>query len=128
MEHCDNNTNQNTNGQSPDSISQCSRPGLAVLLKGGNMKTLADAENALRNELKTWFLRQSRDPLADYYLYYMAATPEHNGGLIICRSDLTPENPDYYPAMISPISKASSIDENTDYLKRHILGTLPILS
>ena len=31
MEHCDNNTNQNTNSQSPDSISQCSCPGLAVL-------------------------------------------------------------------------------------------------
>ena len=37
MEHCDNKTNQNTNGQSPDSISQCSRPGLAVYFKGDKM-------------------------------------------------------------------------------------------
>ena len=92
------------------------------------METLADAETRLHNELKTWFVRQARDPLADYYLHYMAATAEHDGGLIICRSDLTPENPDYFPAMLSPISKASSIDENMDYLKRHILGTLPILA
>ena len=38
MEHCDNNTIQNTNGQSPDSISQCSCPGLAVLFKGDKMR------------------------------------------------------------------------------------------
>ena len=37
MEHCDNNTNQNTNGQSPDSISQCSCPGLAVFMRGDKM-------------------------------------------------------------------------------------------
>ena len=45
MEHCDNNTNQNANGQSPDSISQCSRPGLAVLFKGGNMYEIAEFIN-----------------------------------------------------------------------------------
>ena len=46
MEHCENNTNQNTNSQSPDSISQCSCPGLAVLLKGDKMATLkAEFEN-----------------------------------------------------------------------------------
>ena len=92
------------------------------------MKTIAEAEAALHNELKTWFVRQSRDILSDYYLWYQAATPEHTGGLIICRSDLTPENPEFQPAMLSPISKAASIEQNLNYLRLNILGTLPILS
>ena len=91
------------------------------------MRTIAEAEAVLYNELKTWFTRQCREPFADYYLYYQAATAEHDGGLLICRSDLQPENPEYCPAMLSPISKAASIEQNLNYIRIHILGTLPIL-
>jgi len=92
------------------------------------MATTIELETILHNELKIWFTRQNREPLADFYLYYLAATPEHDGGLLICRSDLLPENPEYCPAMLSPISKAASIAQNFDYIKAHILRTLPIFS
>ena len=52
MEHCDNKTNQNTNGQSPDSISQCSCPGLAVLFKGDKMKVKFNTLQQMRRDIK----------------------------------------------------------------------------
>ena len=92
------------------------------------MKTIQDAESRLLAELKQWAIKQTRNIYADYYLYYLASTPEHDGGLYICRSDTTPEHPDYQIAMNHKISKASSVNENFNYIRLNILGSLPILS
>ena len=92
------------------------------------MKTTQDAENRLMAELKQWAIKQARDIYADYYLYYLASTPEHDGGLYICRSDHTPKHPDYQIAMQSRISKAATVNENFNYIRLNVLGSLPILS
>ena len=92
------------------------------------MKTRQDTENRLLAELKQWSIKQARDIYADYYLYYMTTTPEHDGGLLICRSDLTPNYPDYQLAMLTRINKSSSVQQNFNYIRLNVLGSLPILS
>ena len=92
------------------------------------MKTKQDTETMLMAELKQWAIKQAKNIYADFYLYYLASTPEHDGGLLICRSDTPPSNPDFQLAMATRISKAGSIEQNFNYIRLNILGSLPILS
>ena len=81
MEHCENNTNQNTDGQSPDSISQCSCPGLAVLFKGGTMTIIVAHES--------WHCADgSHNPGSDIFFGSIRAAHEYyqDGGFRLIRN------------------------------------------
>ena len=89
------------------------------------MRTLADAETMLLNELRQWFIKQSQDLYQDFYLYYQESTAEHNGGIGICSGQ--PANPSYKLAWNERINKGATIEQNFHYLRTRILKQLPIL-
>lgn len=90
------------------------------------MKNIADLETRLLNELEQWFVRQCKDPFADFYLYYLPTTAEHDGGILICAE--APANPEYKLAMSERIYKGDSVGQNFNRIRRDVLRTLPVLS
>ena len=88
------------------------------------MKTLADIQTRLKIELNQWFIRQCRNVYEDYYLYYLPSTPEHDGGLIICKD--TPHNPEY-KLVQGRINKGLTVEQNF-YALQQTIRRLPILS
>ncbi len=90
------------------------------------MKNLQDLENTLKAELDQWFIRQCRDEYADFYLYYLPATAEHDGGLSICKD--RPANPELRLAMAERINKGATIDQNFNRIRNSVLRSLPVLS
>jgi hypothetical protein len=89
------------------------------------MKDRADLESALKLELIHWRNRQMKDPYAAYYLYYRETTPEHNGGIIICKD--APSNPEYKLASPERINPAASVEQNFNHIRITVLGGLPVL-
>ena len=88
------------------------------------MKNISEVHISLKNELKHWFIRQTRDIYTDFYLYYTPQTHEHDSGLIICKDK--PANKDY--KLVQKIGKQYSADTNfTLIVGSRILNTLPIL-
>ena len=87
-------------------------------------KTEQDILAALRNELNQWFIKQSKEPWDDYYLYYLPSAPNHDGGVLICKD--TPVNSEYQLSV--RIRKDMTIDQNMMWLQNHIVGSLPVLS
>jgi len=79
----------------------------------------------MRNELKSWFVRQCKDTFTRHYLYYMPTTAEHDGGLLIL-SD-SPPNPDYLLAHPDNIRRDLTVEQNLQLLIP-TLRQLPILS
>jgi hypothetical protein len=92
--------------------------------RGNEMKTMADLETRFRNELNQWFIRQSRDIYADFYLYYLPTTAEHDGHIAIFEED--PPNPEYVLACGMKINKGAEINQLMNQW-RPILRTLPVL-
>jgi len=90
------------------------------------MKNQADIETRLKAELQVWSKRQSKNIFADFYLYYMESTPEHDGGFIIC--EVAPPNKEYQLAMGERINKGATIEQNFNWLRSGIMRRLPILS
>jgi len=90
------------------------------------MKTLAELEHTLRAELTAWNQRQIRNPHEDHYLYYLATTPEHDGGILICAEQ--PTHPDYRLALAERINKGATIEQNFHAIRLGVLRTLPVLS
>jgi len=90
------------------------------------MKNTADLEIRLLNELKQWFARQCQDNYADFYLYYLPTTAEHDGGILICKED--PPNDEYQLAWPEKIRKGCTIEQNFNWLRNAILYRLPVLS
>jgi len=89
------------------------------------MKTLAELETRLKNELTVWAHRQAQDLYADFYLYYMPTTAEHDGGIVIaCRP---PANPDFKLARPDRINKAATFNQNFNQIRIHTLPYLPVL-
>ncbi len=89
------------------------------------MKNETELQGRLLAELKQWFVKQCRNPFGDYYLYYLAATAEHAGGIIICAD--TPANPKYQLALGEKIRKECTVEQNFNWIRRGILRTLPVL-
>jgi hypothetical protein len=90
------------------------------------MKTQADLEARLMDELRVWFPRQSRNISDDFYLYYLPSGPEHDGGILICSEK--PNNPEYKLAWSERINKGFTVEQNFFYLRKVILFKLPVLS
>ncbi len=90
------------------------------------MKNLKDLENVLKVELGQWFIRQCRNEYADFYLYYLPATAEHDRGLSICKD--RPANPEVCLAMAERINKGATIDQNFNWIRHGVLHSLPVLS
>ncbi len=90
------------------------------------MKNLQDLENTLKAELEQWFVRQCRDEYADFYLYYLPTTAEHDGGISICKNK--PANPECRLAMAQRINKGATIDQNFKWIRHGVLRSLPVLS
>lgn len=74
------------------------------------MKTWEEITNCLRLELVAAFPRMCRNPEIPLYLYYIASTPEHDSGLVICAEQ--PANQEYKLANPQPISIGLTIDQN----------------
>ena len=91
-----------------------------------SLRNRKDTETQLLLELKHWFNRQVRDMFADFYLYYMPTTTEHDGGIIICKD--TPRNPDYKLARPERIDKSATVIQNFNHIRLHTLPYLPILA
>lgn len=89
------------------------------------MKTEADLQTALRNELEQWFVKQCKNNYADFYLYFTPTTNEHNGKIMICEDKPSPE---YSLAMPEKIKKGCTIDQNFNWISHGILTKLPVLS
>jgi hypothetical protein len=93
--------------------------------RGIKMKNMADVATQVNLELIHYRQQQAKNIYDDYYLYYMEATPEHDGGLIICKNQ--PPNPDYKLAMPERIGKHLSSEQQRIKII-NICRTLPILS
>lgn len=89
------------------------------------MKTAADVQNRLKSELDQWFIKQCRDPFTDYHLYYMKATPEHDGGISFCKE--APQNTDVRLGSKIPVCKGSTVQQNFNMFLP-IVNQLPILT
>lgn len=87
------------------------------------MTNMADIETALRLEVTHWFPRQCRDSSAEFHLYYLPTTAEHDGGLLIAHEK--PANDEYQVA--GRLNAGLTIDQNMNAL-RAICRTLPILT
>jgi hypothetical protein len=90
------------------------------------MKNIADLETRLLDELNQWFPKQCRDQFADFYLYYLPTTTEHDGGILIASDD--PANPEYQLAMNEKIHKGNTVEQNFNWIRSGILRRLPVLS
>ena len=88
------------------------------------MKSLQHAQTVLRCELDLWFRKQTIEPSAKFYLYYLPSTPEHNSGLLIAKNK--PANSDYKLARTMHISGFKTIQQNINELSE-TLRVLPIL-
>jgi len=88
------------------------------------MKTYQEACDRLKLELTMWCKRQTQNIYADYYLYYLPSTAEHDGGISICENQ--PANPDVKLAWTQRIRKECTIEQNMNEL-REVLRSLPIL-
>ena len=91
------------------------------------MKNWNDLVKRFTAELEQWYIRQTRKPFENYYLYYLESTAEHDGGIIIHADSTPPENPDYRLAAPEAIRKDMDIGQNVIYFE-HILKRLPVLS
>ena len=90
------------------------------------MKNRKDTETQLLIELKHYYNRQVRDMFADFYLYYMPTTAEHDGAIMICKD--APRNPDYQLARPDRINKSATVQQNFNQIRLHTLPHLPILA
>ena len=90
------------------------------------MKDRADLETRLKAELEQWLEKQIRNEYADFYLYYLPTTAEHDGGILIARD--RPANPEYKLAMSERINKGLSINQNFNRIRNSGLYNLPVLS
>lgn len=90
------------------------------------MKTVADLETRLLNELKQWFPKQCRDNFKDFHLYYQESKPGHDGAIIICSEQ--PANHEFKLAMPEHINKGQTIEQNFYRIRNTVLMKLPVLS
>jgi len=86
------------------------------------MKNMSDIHDILALELKHWFPLQCRNEWADYYLYYLPTTAEHDGGLVIAKE--RPANPEY--CLVERIRKDLTVEQNCRRLAE-LARSLPIL-
>ena len=89
------------------------------------LETRSDVENRLRSELNKWFEKQVRDPYQRYYLYYLPATAQHDGGFLFCAEP--PPKSDYQLAAPAPVDRGRNVDQNF-IAWRDIVTRLPILA
>jgi hypothetical protein len=87
------------------------------------MKDMNDVSIRLRAELDQWFIGQCNNNYAEYYLYYLETTPEHDGGILICADQ--PANKDY-KLVNGRIGPGNTKEQHFNRLY-HICRTLPIL-
>jgi hypothetical protein len=88
------------------------------------MKNVADIQTRLKAELNQWVTAQCKNIYDDYYLYYLPTTPEHIGGILICKEP--PANPEYQLADGQRLSKDATVNQNFNRL-REVCNRLPIL-
>jgi hypothetical protein len=88
------------------------------------LKTYEDVLDRLRSELNHWYTKQISDLYADFYLYYLPSTNEHDSGLIICQNQ--PANPEYRLVCAERIKKELTVSQNFEYFQR-FLKSIPIL-
>jgi hypothetical protein len=95
------------------------------------MKTIAEAEAALKLELWHWCNKQAQNLYTAYYLYFLPlyflpSAPEHDGGLIIAADK--PANPEFELAWPQRIDPSATVEQNFNRLRLDCLRHLPILS
>ena len=86
------------------------------------MKNELEIKERLMLELKHWFSQQAKNPYADFYLYYMPQTAEHDSGLLIAREAKT-----HILVLSERIRKGDTIEQNFNRLYPY-LRKLPLLS
>ena len=77
------------------------------------MKTFQDVQAVLRVELIHWFPIQCREEYADFNLYYLPTTEEHNGAIMIRRR--APDKGSVYGMeyqLVARVRKDLTIDQN----------------
>jgi len=90
------------------------------------MHNMRDIKDRLQAELEQWFLKQCKNNYADFYLYYLPAAPEHDGGLLIAENI---KNPEYLLAMPEKINKSITVEQNFNRIMVYgVLNKLPILT
>jgi hypothetical protein len=88
------------------------------------MKDFNEMKERLKSELEQWYIKQCRDPYADFYLYHVPSSPERNGGFLICKEN--PPNRDY--VLSSPQRIDKSLTPAQNYSKFYdVLRQLPVL-
>lgn len=87
------------------------------------MKNMADITAAARLEIEAWFAKQCQNPFADYFWWFLATTPEHDGGFLIAQD--RPVNQDY--AIAGKLEKHLTKEQNLSRFLE-IARRLPILS
>ena len=90
------------------------------------MKTLADLEARLMEELDIWLTRQSCEPYADFYLYYRKTTEEYDGNILILPATAS-KGSEYQLAMPERINKGATVNQNFNRIRADVLRTLPVL-
>lgn len=85
---------------------------------------ISEIKTRLNNELTMWFKKQCQKPFDDFYLFYLPANPEHNGGFIICKEQ--PVNKSYKLALNNRMNKGYTIDQAFNSLMPTI-NRLPII-
>jgi hypothetical protein len=70
---------------------------------------IKDIKIRLNLELKAWFKKQCANPFDDFYFFYIASTPEHNGGFIIAKDQ--PANKAYQLALNNRLNKSHTIEQ-----------------
>jgi len=87
------------------------------------MKTMQDVQSRLKLELNIWFKKQCQNSFADFYLWILPTTNEHDGHFLILKDK--PANVDMQ--LVCKVDKSKTIDQNYNIL-RGVLFKLPILS
>ena len=88
------------------------------------MTNLHDISVRAMAEIEQWFPRQCELPSIDFYFWYLPATPEHDGGLLIARE--RPANLDYRRSM--RLRRDMTIAQNHCQFMQHYAPQLPVLS
>lgn len=88
------------------------------------MKTWQEVLDRLRAELNQWFIKQCRNTLEDYYLYYRPTTEEADGGFLF---SLDKPSSAYLLGWNERVNKGATVDQNFKVFSK-VLRRLPIMS
>ena len=89
------------------------------------MKTQADIETALQNEITATRKRRFSDIYTDFNLWYLPHTASHDGALLILSEP--PANPEWVKAKYGEMRPGDSDTQNFNRIRLTVLPSLPIM-